>query len=426
MASSDCHLHINSLSNYVLREIFSYLPLKDRKTAALVCRLWEQEAFSVPLLANVQLCINFKNHREAIQEVMQNCARCYRNVAVWYMYPDSFTTIVGILDKFGTTIERFTMNDRCTAAQLKELAERMPNLKRMTTGVIVMQDLPNEPLEFPVLSRLHDVGVRFWQDDVLESDQFDVLRMAPNMQRLSISSHAYSKNVRVFEVLERCSNQLRSLYLYMCCDVFPSKELRFEKLAVLKLRLQPYNNNGYRLYQLFQGLKELKAVHLGFIITKSTLAAICHSCPKLETLDIRTDGFEGGALKCLHNLPNLQIFKTNRLCLSSLEPYKPFNSVRELQFHVDDSYFNDEDYAANLYEVFPNVCSMKIITQVHHIIVCPTVKEQIHRAFNYLIKLSIIEALCPFSLIHEGDDPGLFGSFCTRKETSCTVDLNLE
>lgn len=305
MASSDCDDHINKLPDGILPEIFSYLPLTDRKTASLVCRLWGQEAFSARVLADVEFVLTYLN-QATVLELLRNSTRLYRNVIVYEMFTDSFKLVVGFLDKFGTTIEGFNLNDsEAKPAQLKAYADMMPNLKRLTTFMTKMEKIPNEPLVFPVLSWLHEVHVRFWTDEALNRYQFDVLRMAPNLQRLHLASTDSNGNVRMFEVLKGCSNQLKSLKLCIFSIEYPRCKLRFDNLEVFKLRGQI--DDVDRLLQLFQGLSELKVLHLNVMIKKSELETICNRCTKLEIMNIETDMLENGSLIYLCNLPNLQV-----------------------------------------------------------------------------------------------------------------------
>lgn len=307
MASSECQLHINSLPDGILQEVFCYLSLTDRKTAALVCSLWEQEAFSAGLLANVRLCMT-NTCGEAFLEVLRNSWRPYRNVVVCDMRLCGTVLcefVMALLDIFGTTIEEFIMKNACTAAQVKGFAERMPNLRKMVIFVRESEKLSVEPLEFPVLRRLHEVSVWIKRDHGVKSCQLDMLRMAPNVQQLRIQYRFHDE--KMFDLLERCANQLRSLHLFAYCYPFPIHTLRFENLIVLKLQGVPQLRNFHRLSHMLRGMRKLKAIHLDYRISTTTLAVVCNSCPKLETLDIRADGLEAGSFDYLSDTPHLQV-----------------------------------------------------------------------------------------------------------------------
>lgn len=322
MASSDSEQHINSLPNYVLQEIFSYLPLDDRKTVSKVCRRWGQEAFAFRLLANVRLRISCHKMFSwtTTVSVLRNSSREYRNIAFTVCGAGmcsnvEYAFIVDVLDQMGTTIEAFTMKRGCSATQLKGFADRMPNLKRMTVYVAEPEMLPVERVEFPVLKCLLALDMEVGKDDIIKCDQFDVLRMAPNLQRLSVVFSGCNEHVRAFEMLKAYEYQLRLLDLSFCFYPLPIDKLRFENLEVLKLRELPQRLNGDALHLMLRGLRELKAAHLGFSITKPTLEVICNSCPKLTTLDIRADGLEVGSFKYLSDLQNLQVMMIEPKCI---------------------------------------------------------------------------------------------------------------
>lgn len=314
-ATSECHQHINSLPIGVLQEIFSYLPLEDRKTAALMCRLWEHEAFSVRLLANVRLRLHHCEN-PTILKVLQNSSRMYRNIRVCdnLAWGDVlFEFIVTVLDKYGPAIEEFIMAGPCMAAQLKAFVGRMPNLKKLVAFVRVDIALQLEPLKFPILSMLHDVDLEYYGRVCPLSVQYDILDMSPNVQRLTISNNC--NDMEMSEILKRYACQLRSLHVTSCFHMFSTDELRFENLVVLKVRVLSHNTDGDRMYHLFRGLRELKAAHLDFFITRATMTAVCDSCPKLETLEINATCLEGELYNYLLKLPNLRviIIKLNTL-----------------------------------------------------------------------------------------------------------------
>ncbi|XP_062715849.1 uncharacterized protein LOC134291738 [Aedes albopictus] len=376
MASSGCDQNINNLPDGILQEIFSYLHVEDRKTAALVCRLWEKEAFSARLLANVLLRI-FHTNCPIKLKVLQNSTRKYRNVRICdnHRCEDTFEFIVAVLDKFGTTIEGFTINGPHTTAQLKVFANMIPYLKRLKIFVMFSGTRQNE---LPVLGMLHEMHVTFSSQEDL-----DVLRIAPNVQRLSLIN--YGHNIRVYEVLELRANQLRSLDLYIS-DLYSIDKLRFEKLEVLKLRLLLSNEfESHRLHNLFKGLRELKAAHLGFSISESTLAVLCSSCPKLNTLEIRAKNLTVDSFKYLNKLKNLQVFMVKDLDMRLLAQSDPVNAIKALHFDAD--YVENVEFVDKLYKVFPNVSSMEI-TNIHT--EGFTTFRHICRKFIQLTKLTII------------------------------------
>nr|XP_029731971.1 uncharacterized protein LOC115268091 [Aedes albopictus] len=354
MASPDFDQeHINNLPNGIHQEIFSYLPLEDRKTAALVCRLWEQEAFSVRLLTNVQLCVTcqlMKSWATTIS-VLRNSTRKYRNVIFRLCDGDicshvEYPLIVDVLNQFGSTIEGFVMKHGCSANRLKRFADRMPNLKSMTAYVTELENLRDEPIKFP-------------EDNILKNQQFDMLRVAPNLQQLRIFFISSKEHVRALEMLKAYANQLKMLDLRVLYAWLPIDELRLEKMEILKLQGGSREFEVHRLHRLLKRLRELKAVHLGINIYQSTLEVISSSCPKLNTLDIRSDYLEVGALKHLNNMPNLQTFMVNRLHETFLEVSEPvIVGIKELHLLVGSTALSNHAYANKLAKVFPHTGSL--------------------------------------------------------------------
>ncbi|XP_019560394.2 uncharacterized protein LOC109429013 [Aedes albopictus] len=363
MASFDWDLtFLNNLPNAVLREIFRYLPVEDRKTASLICRHWEQEAFSVELLADVRLCLSHHtlNNSAKTLFVLCNSWRKYRNV-VFRLAPFGmcsyfqYTFIVQLLDMFGQ-IEEFTLRKDCSAELLKEFLNRMPRLKRLTVCLKAPQECSIERLEFPVMHKLREMDISIREDTTLKNQQFDMLRVAPNVQRLRLYFSDPIEHVRAMEMLKAYANQLKMLDLSVLYAWLPIDELQLEKLEILKLQEGSRELEVHRLHRLLERLRELKAVHLGFKISQSTLEVISSSCPKLNTLDIRSDYLEVGALKHLNNMPNLQIFMVNRLHETFLEVSEPvIVGIKELRLLVGSTALSHHAYAYKLVKVFPHV-----------------------------------------------------------------------
>ncbi|EAT43573.1 AAEL005005-PA [Aedes aegypti] len=410
--------HINNLPDGLLLEIFTYLPLIDRKTASQVCRLWDQEAFSARLMTSVRLRISctMLNSKARSLELLRNSSRPYRNIMITLCGSGAcndiqYEFIVTVLDLFGKSIESFTMIRGCSAAQFKDFVVRMPGLKHVTAYVTEPDKRPVESLVFPVLGKLREVDLEINNDDVLESGQLDVLGMAPNVTQLGITFDKCDEPVQVIDLLEVCAEQLTSLDLFVPHDRIPIDELQLGKLEVLKLRGRAFSYDNNKLYLLFKGLPALKEVHLDFVVTESALRIVCSNCPKLEKLDIKTDILQEKSFKCLETLSNLQVLIVNFINTSMIVGCKPLTSIKEMQIHVDDTYLNNHDYAEQMYRVFPNVRSMKIFFRGFRTkIIDEVFVRQICRTFVNLRKLTVSGEYCLYATVRGFDSPNDLGN----------------
>ncbi|XP_065088062.1 uncharacterized protein LOC135709604 [Ochlerotatus camptorhynchus] len=411
-------LHINNLPDGILRDILDYLPLDDRKSASLVCRLWDQEVFSTRLLTTVRLRVSciMMNHKEKSLEVLQNSCRSYRNLLISLCGSGAcsdiqFAFIVDVLDKFGSTVEGFTMIRGCSSVQLRDFVTRMPNLKHLTTYVTEADNRSTERLEFPVLTKLFDFDVEINSDDVFKRGQFAVQQMAPNVELLSLTFDKCDDPEWVFKVLKGYAGQLRSVDIFTPHNRIPIDELQFRRLQVLKLRGRAYSYGDAKLRKLFHGLPLLREAYLDFVISRSMLEIICKNCPQLMTLDIRTESLEERSFQCFEELTNLQVIIVNYLRLNLMEDCRPVMSVQKFHLHTDETYLTDESYIEQFHKVFPNLQSIKVYFRGFRTkIIDQLLVRQICRKFIHLKKLTLSGEFCLSATIKGFELPGDLGN----------------
>lgn len=253
--------HISTLPNEITESIMEYLPLKDRKSASLVCRLWNQEAFSRRLQSTVQLKIRSNVDSRSL-EVLQNSIRSYRNLCVGirnhseFDSPQQFQAIKAALDSVASGVERLTKWSYSTLTQLKELITVMPNLKHLTVLVHPVRGTHN--VKLPSLKKLSSLEI-------------------------VINPRPIAGNGK---------------------KVFP--KLQVQQLRALKITTFIFDNT--ELNGLFHQVLPLRELRLDCYISRKMLEGICRNCPLLIILGIlRAHHLETGSFQCFEKLTDLQV-----------------------------------------------------------------------------------------------------------------------
>lgn len=272
--------HIQTLPEEVIECVMSFVPLRDRKSASLVCRSWSAQAFSHRNLANVRLIIKkqeiIDRRIQKNVEVLMNSSRRYHNLAVkWDAYPGD---ILWILDVLGESVETFCDLSWFALTRFEDIAQRLPRLKEILANPFGRFFF--HPEELPVLKNL----VSFSSTEfVFNRLGIEASRVMPHLRSLRVDFR-YNTTIDFYKAIRWLlydSRHFETLMLRVSTSEPPSLSLLFPRITMLK-----------ELYILAD-------------MTGSLLDVICNNCPKLTTFQFKA-GF-WGSLLILEKLRELKV-----------------------------------------------------------------------------------------------------------------------
>lgn len=306
-------LLLTDLPVEVLEHILSYLPLSDRKAASLVCRFWNELAFSRRSLRHVALNL-IMDWEQSQLEYLRKSSRQYRKVFAFFG-PETccefdFELVVEVLNLFGADLESFHCMTNFTEEQLWNVLVRAPNLQHLVIGLDA--STVKQQLSFPVLSHLEDLGSLI---NVLQVQSLQ----APNLTQLSANFTTSSDAKGSLAFLQRVAPQLNSLELFSTEYFIPIDELRFPNLEVLKLAGQICAASDSAIRLFFSSFMCLKEVRLDFNVKDLVLDVLTTACPAIEKLHFKNDLMNSESFRFLERLKYLKV-SLKRIDLHSLKP----------------------------------------------------------------------------------------------------------
>ncbi|KXJ71496.1 hypothetical protein RP20_CCG020396 [Aedes albopictus] len=344
---------LKNLPLEVLEQIFSYLPLCDRKSVSLVCRSWNNIVFSRRFLKDVTLNLDATWDRSKVY-YLRTSTRRYRNLFVFVISdtcsPYNFEFIEEILKLFGQELESFQCNTKLSAIQLRNVIECVPNILELI--VEVDATTLNHEQNFPAIRRLHRLES---VNNVLQIRSLDMPKLARLKAKFATSLDAMES----MDVLRRITPQLRSLELVSKESFSSIDELRCPKVEVLKLSGEIFiGSDAVRAF--FGGFKCLKDVRLDIDVDDVMLGVIIRACPGIENLHFKNQYFESDTFQLLERLENLKTLSIDgsidyRIKLKC----KPLVSVTRFCFQLD--ILEDEASVFNEFkQMLPNVVDLGI------------------------------------------------------------------
>ncbi|XP_021697700.1 uncharacterized protein LOC110675930 isoform X2 [Aedes aegypti] len=293
-------LLLTDLPVEILEHILSYLPLSDRKAASLVCRFWNELAFSRRSLRHVALNL-IMDWEQSQLEYLRKSSRQYRKVFAFFG-PETccefdFELVVEVLNLFGADLESFHCMTNFTEEQLWNVLVRAPNLQHLVIGLDA--STVKQQLSFPVLSHLEDLGSLI---NVLQVQSLQ----APNLTQLSANFTTSSDAKGSLAFLQRVAPQLNSLELFSTEYFIPIDELRFPKLEVLKLAGQICAASDSAIRLFFSSFMCLKEVRLDFNVKDLVLDVLTTACPAIEKLHFKNDLMNSESFRFLERLKYLK------------------------------------------------------------------------------------------------------------------------
>ncbi|KXJ71494.1 hypothetical protein RP20_CCG020393 [Aedes albopictus] len=377
-------LSLNDLPVEILEQIFSYLPLSDRKAVSLVCQAWNEIVFSRRFMKSVALNV-IMDWEQSQVHYLRASTRRYRRVFI-FLGPETccefdFTVIIEILDLFGNDLESFHCMSGFTEEQLWKVIIRAPNLQQLIVGVDA-ESLKHER-SFPVLGRLQDLGSLV---NVLQIRGLDM----PKLTQLSANFTTASDALGSIDLLRRLTPQLRNLELFSMEYYFSIDELRCPKVEVLKLAGQICAGSDLAVRSFFGGFQCLKDVRLEFNVTDRILDVITQTCPRIENLHFKSDLLSSDTFQLLERLKSLKTLSIMgsidfRIALEC----KPLVSVKRFRLQLvilDDG----TRIFGGFKKMLPNVndISVKLVTHVQ------PERALVHvcRSFPHIRRLTIADA----------------------------------
>ncbi|XP_062549024.1 uncharacterized protein LOC134213729 [Armigeres subalbatus] len=345
---------MNNLPLELLDRIFSYLPLSDRKSSSLVCRLWSEQVFSGRFLRNIELKL-IMGWGES--ERLRKTARRYRNVFILAPFAlesceYNFGFIVKVLDELGADLESFHCVINFTEEQLWYLIIRAPNLKQLIVGMD-SRTLSQQNYSLPELRYLRSSGPL--------ANVFQI--KCPSSYSLSTFCTNFTERSNVnnsIMLLRRLAPDLKSLQLYSKRYYIPIEELQFPNVEVLRLGGRICKTGDGALRTFFGGFKLLKDVNLGFNVKEHVLDMITNICPGIVKLHLENDVLKPGHFRSLERLKCLKTLSLigsvdSRVVMEC----KPLESVNCFCLHM--SHLNCEmSIVEDFRQLLPNVIDMNV------------------------------------------------------------------
>ncbi|XP_062550367.1 uncharacterized protein LOC134215129 [Armigeres subalbatus] len=371
----------------LLEHIISFLPLSDRKSASLVCRLWNEVAFSRRFLRNVALKLT-KSRRRCQCNHLQRSIRRYRNVFISFGWVTcceyDFVMITEVLDRFGEGLDSFHCMTNLTEEQLWTVMSRAPNLQQLVVG---WDDkaVNQLGLNFPVLKHLTDLGSL---GNVLKIPSLNV----PKLVHLSANFTKRTDAEASMAALHRLGQQLKSLELFSTEYFIPISKLQFPNVRVLKLKGNICEAaSDCALGRFFAGFRILKEAKLYFDVKVSVLEIITKTHPEIEKLHFENFPLKLHSFRLLSQLSylkNLSIVGSieSRISLKCKPLVKVEKFCLEL-YNLMTSMSGEASVIRSFRKLLPNVTDMSIILTEHNTPKC--VLEHVCRNFPHLKKLTI-------------------------------------
>ncbi|XP_062537420.1 uncharacterized protein LOC134205823 [Armigeres subalbatus] len=350
---SSKRLLLHNLPDDVLEHVFAFLPLSDRKSASLVCRLWSELAFSRRFLSNVTLQL-FRKMKNYQSNYLQRSTRRYRNVIVFFeskaCQKAEYGFIIKIMNMFGAELESFHCMVNFSEEQLWNVIARAPQLKQLIVG---LDGTTVQQFTFPKLRYLQDLGSL---TNVLRIQSLD----APNLRQLTAIFTNLTDARESTALLRRQAPQLKNLELYSTEYFIPIEELQFPKVETLALRERICATNSDALRTFFKGFVSLREVILGFNVGASDLDVITKTCSSIERLSFKFSAVIPNLFCLLGRLRRLKTLWLHGVIDSKITlDCKPLVSVQRLVFQVS-KLSGEASVIRGFRQILPNVTDMNV------------------------------------------------------------------
>ncbi|XP_055549717.1 uncharacterized protein LOC129732670 [Wyeomyia smithii] len=359
-APSD-HLNINELPSELLENILDYLPLSDRKRASLVCQLWCNLAMSQRAMKNVALRIG-SDSLMYNAKLLQNSWRPYRVLQIYLTHRLSIenddTNILAVLNKFGPTLEEFSLNASCTTNVMAKILWKLPQLR--TLDIFICDWFKSvEKHHFPILQNLHTLRLINGGFGDLE---IDIVQWAPNARNLQLNASIYTDEERWFHALDSYKPHLKSLNIsYRTWHKIPLNRLTLPQLEKLEIDHYTYGDLLGLTNVFPTSAPVLTTIRLNFKITHQILHTISERWPHLqELMFILPDVSDNNMLRPLEEFKHLRKLHIQGFVTANiLEQLKALPTVQEFVLSLEPT-VDAIGLAYNLSLLLPNVQTLNI------------------------------------------------------------------
>lgn len=307
-------MHILHIPNEILTEVFSYLDERSRVSAALVCKLWKEIAYTKKLWEDTVAKVKLDSYNMYIKHTNKNNFKATNNkskkrkltyTSDVFVWPESFFTI---LNKRGISkIVLSSAVDGFLEKDLKMLNSSMPSLKYLKFA--------SESCKITTRTISHCFeNIKFLQ-----------------LKSLDLSFNKFI-NTRVIQAIAVSTPSLEQLNLQSCLSVTDDCVQEITKMASLKdLNLSGTEITDYGL----ACISGMKMVNTGNIVKDKNCLLLTNLCTlNIENCkDLTWMGFQyirEGSLVSLNTLVISQILECNNSgieCLSSLKSLKCLSAV---------------------------------------------------------------------------------------------------
>ncbi|XP_062554283.1 uncharacterized protein LOC134219555 [Armigeres subalbatus] len=373
----------------IVDHIFSFLPLPDRKSASLVCRLWNELAFDDRYMRHV--VINFSGWESSNKiSYLRKSSRRYRNILAYLgreLHREIFfDIIIEVLDHIGSELRSFHCMALMSEKQLWSVISRVPKLEQLIVGFYTSSSRQQECF-FPELKNLKDLRLL---ENVHQIQSLNIPALTQFSGNFSDSWDAKES----LAALRRMAPQLKRLELQSSENFIPIDELQFPNVEKLELSGQIYQDaSNSALRALFSGFKCLKEVDLIFNTEQLVLDIITKECPGIEKLHFENHPLNPNSFSLLERLKRLE---TLSLVVSIDTPIilesKPLVSVKRLCLQI---YNMDADASVikGLRKLLPNVNDVSVILATYF--KPENVLDHICRSFSHIKRIYISHAWNP-------------------------------
>ncbi|XP_053684296.1 uncharacterized protein LOC128734244 [Sabethes cyaneus] len=292
---------IRDLPEEIVIFIFSFLKLRDRKTASRVSRLWNRLAFTDRPMRTISLHVaDYLDPKQC--RILLKSKRCYRNLTLEWTESSKLHHIVDVLEKFGPELNSLKLSTYViTPLVLVRFLLKAPKLNEL----IIEGCFCSEGFElFPTFKniRVLELTQRGFEDEVCRI----IPRMFPNVTSLDLVA---AENV-AFDLILHYGKQLKCLHVLLECSHF----VQFCSLNCLEnlRRIHVYwpQPADYKLsVECFQQMELLESASLTGALNETTFNSICNKWQHLEHLCINVQSMKAATFGKIAQLSKLRTLK---------------------------------------------------------------------------------------------------------------------
>ncbi|XP_029733303.1 uncharacterized protein LOC115269092 isoform X1 [Aedes albopictus] len=293
---------IRDLPEEVLVLIFSYLKLRERKTAARVSRQWHRLAFTDrPMRTIVLHVVDYLNQKE--RKILLKSNRCYRNLTLEWTEASSVPFLLEVLDKFGTELHSLKLATYVvTPPILVRFLLKAPSLRQlMVEGSVCNEDCD---MVLPVFKGIRALEMT---QRGFESELCDVIpALFPNLVSLDL----VGAEDAAIDLIGFYGKQLKFLHVLLEFSQFQ----RFSNLNCLTglERMHvfwPQPSDFRQVFSVFEQMDAIQSASLTGPVNEATFDLICRRWKNITSLCVNVQSLKAASFRNIAAFKKLKVLK---------------------------------------------------------------------------------------------------------------------